>query len=348
MKKILKALIIIVIILAAGFVGLIIYAVITDYKPGEKTLIEINDVPAIKGDSMELSFLTWNIGYSGLDKAMDFFYDGGKKVFTPKEQLLKNLSAVMKFIKGNDSIDFILLQEVDKDSKRSYRLDQFEMITGHAQYESNQFASNYKVFFVPVPPSSPMGKVYSGIATLGRYLPASSIRYSFPGKYGFPKQLFMLDRCFMVNRYPLNSGKELVIINTHNEAYDPGDIRKAQMEYFRSFVISEYEKGNYVVAGGDWNQCPPDFKPEFVKNKVRSEQMVIPSDYLSAAWEWVYDTKNPTNRSIDISYDPDLTTTTLIDFFLLSPNIELLSVQCINLDFENSDHNPVRMKIKLK
>jgi endonuclease/exonuclease/phosphatase family metal-dependent hydrolase len=347
MKKLLKALIIVVTVLAAGFAGLIIYAVITDYKPGEKTLLELNETQALRGDSLELSFLTWNLGYCGLDKDMDFFYDGGKKVFTPKEQMLKNLSAAMKFIKGNDSVDFILLQEVDKDSKRSYRLDEFEMITGHAKYASNQFATNYKVFFVPVPPSSPMGKVYSGIATLSRYLPSSSVRYSFPGKYGFPKQLFMLDRCFMVNRYPMESGRELVIINTHNEAYDPGNIRKAQMEYFRNFIVSEYEKGNYVVAGGDWNQCPPGFKPEFVKNKVRSEQMVIPSGYLPADWKWVYDAQNPTNRSLDIPYNPDLTTTTLIDFFLLSPNIESLNVQCINLDFENSDHNPVRMKIRL-
>lgn len=348
MKKLLKALLIIILVLAAGFAGLIIYAVITDYKPGEKTVLEINDSPALKGDSLELSFLTWNIGYCGLDKSMDFFYDGGKKVFTPKEQMLKNLSAAMKFIKGNDSIDFILLQEVDKDSKRSYRLDEFEMITGHAKYPSNQFATNYKVFFVPVPPSSPMGKVYSGITTLSRFLPSSSIRYSFPGKYGFPKQLFMLDRCFMVNRYPLKSGKELVIINTHNEAYDPGNIRKAQMEYFRSFIVSEYEKGNFVVAGGDWNQCPPDFKPEFLNNKVRTDQMVIPSDYLPAEWKWIYDPKNPTNRSNDIPYNPDVTTTTVIDFFLLSPNIESLTVQGINLNFENSDHNPVRMKVRLK
>lgn len=347
LKKTVKTFLIIIIIAAAGFAGLIIYAVITDYKPGEKTAIEINDSPSQLGDSIVLSLMTWNIGYCGLDKAMDFFYDGGKNVFTPKEQVLKNLSAAMKFIKGNDSIDFILLQEVDKRSKRSYQLDEFETITGHARYASNAFAVNYQVFFVPVPPSSPMGKVYSGIATLSRYIPSSSLRYSFPGKYGFPKQLFMLDRCFMVNRYPLKNGRELILINTHNEAYDPGNIRKAQMEYFRDFVLSEYQNGNYVIAGGDWNQCPPGFNPEFVKDKVRSEQMVIPSDFMPEGWKWIYDSKNPTNRSLNIAYDPSVTTTTVLDFFLASPNIESLSAECLNLDFENSDHNPVRIKIRI-
>jgi endonuclease/exonuclease/phosphatase family metal-dependent hydrolase len=132
-----------------------------------------------------------------------------------------------------------------------------------------------------------MGRVFSGIVSLGKYQPASSVHYSFPGEYGFPKQLFMLDRCFMVNRYPLKSGRELVVINTHNEAFDTGNIRKTQMDYLRNYILSEYKNGNYVIAGGDWNQYPPDFKPEFTKNQVNREQMVIPSDYLPAEWKWV-------------------------------------------------------------
>jgi endonuclease/exonuclease/phosphatase family metal-dependent hydrolase len=347
-KKILKALLIAIIVIAAGFAAIIIYAVISDYRPDEKTTIEVNETPGQLGDSLTLSLLTWNIGYCGLDSKMDFFYDGGKKVFTPKIQCLKNLSAVMAFLKANDSIDIIFLQEVDRKSKRSYKVDEHAILTNHVKYLSNTFAINYNVFFVPVPLSSPMGKVNSGIATLSKYIPASSVRYSFPGTYGFPKQLFMLDRCFMVNRYPLKNGKELLVINTHNEAFDPGDIRKAQMEYLRNFITGEYNKGNYIIAGGDWNQCPPDFKPEFSKNKVNKEQMVVPSDYLPSEWKWIYDNKTPSNRSVIAAYDQSVTTTTVIDFFLLSPNIKALSVQCIDMGFANSDHNPVRMKVRLK
>jgi len=240
------------------------------------------------------------------------------------------------------------LQEVDTDSKRSYEIDEYETIAGHLESYSGSFAVNYDVFFVPVPPSSPMGKVNSGIATLGKYKPSTSVRYAFPGQYGFPKQLFMLDRCFMVNRYPLANGKELLIINTHNEAFDPGEIRKAQMEYLKSFITGEYDKGNYIVAGGDWNQCPPDFKPQFSRNKVNADQMVLSSDYLPSAWSWVYDNTTPSNRSVVASYDPSTTTTTVIDFFLLSPNVEGVMVRTIDLGFENSDHNPVVINVKLR
>ncbi|MGD0583226.1 MAG: endonuclease/exonuclease/phosphatase family protein [Bacteroidales bacterium] len=347
LKKIIKALLIAVIVIAAGLAGIIIYAVITDYRPQEKTTLEVNDSPGQLSDSLALSLLTWNIGYCGLDNKMDFFYDGGTKVFTPKLQCLKNLSAVMTFLKANDSIDIVFLQEIDRKSKRSYKVDEYATVRDHVKYASGAFATNYKVFFVPVPFTSPMGSVNSGITILSKYVPASSVRYSFPGTYSFPKQLFMLDRCFMVNRYPLKNGKELLIINTHNEAFDPGEIRKAQMEYLKNFVLAEYSKGNYVVAGGDWNECPSGFKPDFSHNQVNKDQMGIPSDFMPSEWKWVFDSKTPSNRSVIAAYDQALTTTTVIDFFLLSPNVKALSVQCIDLGFANSDHNPVRVKLRL-
>ena len=158
----------------------------------------------------------------------------------------------------------------------------------------------------------------------------------------------MLDRCFLVNHYPLENGKDLLVINTHNEAFDPGQIRKAQMAYLKDFLLSEYQKGNYIIAGGDWNQSPPGFKPGFTGHPVNTGQMMMDSDYLPAEWKWIYDNTIPSNRTVIAAYDPATTTTTVIDFFLLSPNIESVSVDCIDLNFENSDHNPVRLKVRLK
>ena len=348
LKKILKYLLILIIASAIGFIGLIVYAVITDYKPKEQEIIPLSREPSLLKDSISITLLTWNIGYAGLDKEMDFFYDGGTKVFTPKANCINNLLEIQKFLKQNNSADFIFIQEIDRHSKRSYYLNEYDSLIKTLKGYSPFFAKNYDVFFVPVPPATPMGKVLSGIATFSRYNPSSSVRYSFPGTYGFPKQLFMLDRCFLVNRYKILNGKELVVINTHNEAFDPGQIRKAQMAYLRDFLLNEYNNGNYVIAGGDWNQCPPDFKPAFQKNLVNTSQMVMPSDFLPPEWKCVYDSKIPSNRTVIAAYDPGTTTTTVIDAFLLSPNIETDFVKCIQLDFENSDHNPVVIRVKLK
>jgi endonuclease/exonuclease/phosphatase family metal-dependent hydrolase len=348
LKKILKAVVILIIALWVLFFGIIIYAVISDYKPEEKITIADNGSVAALPDSVPVSVLTWNIGYCGLDEDMDFFYDGGTQVRTSREAFKRNYESVMNFLKGNDSVDFIFLQEVDRNSKRSYRTDQHEGISERLNTASAQFAVNYDVFFVPVPPSSPMGKVYSGISIMGKNIPASSVRYSFPGEYGFLIQLFMLDRCFLVNRYPLSNGKELIMINTHNEAFDPGEIRRAQMAYLKEFILNEYSMGNYVVAGGDWNQAPPEFKPEFIDRKINTNQMMLERDFLPAEWTWAYDNNIPTNRTVVAPYNPAVTATTVIDFFLLSPNVESISVKCIDLKFENSDHNPVIIKAKLK
>jgi endonuclease/exonuclease/phosphatase family metal-dependent hydrolase len=347
-KKILKAIIILIVISVIGFIGLIVYAMMSDYKPAEKVPVAASGSPTILSDTAALTLMTWNIGYCGLDKDMDFFYDGGTKVFTPRAQCIRNLSSIGDFISKNDSIDFIFIQEIDKASKRSYNMNEYDSISQKLDSHKGFFAKNYDVFFVPVPPASPMGKVLSGLSTFSKADPSSSIRYSFPGEYGFPKQLFMLDRCFLVNRYPLSNGRELIVINTHNEAFDKGNIRKMQMAFLRKFILDEYNKKNYIITGGDWNQTPPEFNPAFVNNKTDTTNMVIPSDFLPSEWKWIYDNTNPSERNVVASYNALITPTTIFDFFLISPNIEALSVRCINLNFSNSDHNPVIIKIKLK
>ena len=119
------------------------------------------------------------------------------------------------------------------------------------------------------------------------------------------------------------------------------------MAYLKQYLLSEFEKGNYIITGGDWNQSPPDFRPEFANNIANNDQMMMPSDYLPSDWKWIYDNKTPSNRTVTSAYDPLTTTTTVIDLFLLSPNIKDIAVKCIDLHFENSDHNPVRIKVKL-
>lgn len=178
-KKTLKALLAVVLVAVTGFVGIIVYAIISDYKPKEKEIVSPGVITEILNDTMELSLLTWNIGYCGMDKEMDFFYDGGTRVFTPEATCIKNLSEITKFLKQNDSTDFILLQEVDKDSKRSYYINEFDSLKNALQDYSTSFAKNYDVFFVPVPPATPMGKVLSGLTIFGKYQPTSSVRYSF-------------------------------------------------------------------------------------------------------------------------------------------------------------------------
>ena len=48
--------------------------------------------------------------------------------------------------------------------------------------------------------------------------------------------------------------KELVIFNLHMSAYGNSDeIRKGQIEMLCNDMAKEYEAGNYVLCGGDFN-----------------------------------------------------------------------------------------------
>ena len=348
MKNFLKAAFGILCLIILGFAGLVGYATFSDYKPAPaSTVFEKRDAKVISGQK-EFNLMIWNIGYAGLSRDMDFFYDGGKQVRPSEKRVENNFKAITEFIADQKDNDFFLLQEVDKKSKRSYYTDEYAKLADIFPSFYSGFGKNYDVFFVPVPPSDPLGRVLSGLQTLSRFEPFSMVRHSFPGNYAWPQGIFMLDRCFLVSRYRLDdSKKELIVVNTHNSAYDDGSLRSGQMAYLKKFLIGEYEKGNYVIVGGDWNQCPPKFNPDFSDNLMDKEnRMDIKEAYLSE-WQWVYDSKIPTNRRLAAPYNKNTTLTTVIDFFLLSPNIEMVNVEGIHLGFAHSDHHPVKIRIRL-
>jgi len=348
MKKIAKVFLIIIAFIFVAFAIFLLFSTIDDYSPDKKILLSENKNSDLLNKKEPISLMIWNIGYCGLNKEMDFFYDGGKNVRPSEQKVLENIRGVKNFLQQNDSLDFILLQEVDKNSKRSYYTNQFDTISNLFKNRTFSFGKNYDVFFVPTPPMDPMGKVKSGIMTIGKYVPSSSVRFSFPGNYDWPTNLFMLDRCFLVNRYNLTNEKELLIINTHNSAYDDGELKKQQMEYLKKFVKAEYKKGNYVVVAGDWNQCPPNYKSNFKDNLQDNENRTDISTIFLPKYNWMYDNSLPTNRRVSAPYKKGETLTTVIDFYLLSPNIESISVKNVDLGFEYSDHQAVKAVIKLK
>jgi len=333
---------------AIVFGGFLLYMTLDDYSPEYKTVISGNNNPTVIADSAELNLFIWNIGYCGLNKEMDFFYSGGKQVYPEKDVVFANIQGVKAQVKSVQPIDFMLFQEVDKSSLRSHFTNQVDTLSNMFKNYTATFAMNYDVAFVPMPLSKPMGSVKSGLLTLSKYTPISSVRYSFEGNFIWPKALFMLDRCYMVNRYKLSNGKQLLMINTHNSAYDTGGLRKAQMIQIREFVEKEYELGNYIIVGGDWNQCAPGFKNNFSKDKMDFESKLdIEEGFMPVDWTWFYDNREPTNRRNRIDYRQGITATTVIDFFLLSPNIEANDIQNISNGFTYSDHQPVKATVKL-
>ena len=344
-KMILKFLAFLIIFVVLYFVIVILLGVFTQYQPEKETKIEIstND-KAQELDKDSLIFYTWNIGYAGLDKKSDFFYDGGKMVRSPKERVRASMNGILSEINSWKDADFIYLQEVDVHSKRSYYTPEMqEIIDAQKDFPVSVFGLNYQVKFVPKPYFEPMGEVKSGILMFSKYKITDAKRISYPGEFPFPVGVFFLNRCFTISRVPYKD-KELILINTHNSAFDGGVLKKQEMEFLKSYLTQEYAKGNYVIAGGDWNQVYPSFPKSEI---AQYEESPVPNNFPENGWKWIVDQQNRTNRKVDTPFIKGVTYSTSFDFFLVSPNVEAVSIEVLTKDFEFSDHEPVKMKVKL-
>ncbi|GGE82544.1 endonuclease/exonuclease/phosphatase family protein [Priestia taiwanensis] len=334
--------------------GFILYMVMTDYKPQsvEEVTIENNQKKVIQAGE-ELTGITFNIGYGGLDESRDFFEDGGEMSRSEsKEKTEENMKHIGEYLKQADP-SFALLQEIDVDSYRSFHVNEVKYLQDILTSHSSVFGLNYKVPWVPVPVFDPMGGAHSGVLTFSKYEMEKATRYALPGQENWLRQLFELDRAMVVHRLPVDNGKELVLINAHFSAYDKGgEVRKQQMAYAKEFIEKEYKDGNYVVIGGDWNQLFPGTNVDSLNNKKVAELpswlQILPEDFLPEGFQWGSDVTVPTSRNLDTPYKKGETFVSVIDGFAVSPNVEITESKGIDLDFQHSDHNPVQITFKLK
>ena len=339
--------------LVTGVAGFVIYA--------SATTLKVKDVEAMQVDGAiteninkanSINLLTWNIGYGSLDENVDFYMDGGKMVQgRSKEATLENMEAMTNKIKELDP-DIFLIQEADIHSKRSYFVDDLSILKekfddGH--YEKS-LARNFKAGFVPIPLTEPMGKVESGIVTFAKYDISDAERIQLPIPFAWPIKLMNLKRCLLVTRIPIkDSEKDLVIINLHLEAYDDGEGKAKQLAQLMGVMKDEYDKGNYVIAGGDFNQT---FSTTNYQKYPKMNDWVCPvieaSEYPS--FQFLMDDNTPTCRSLNKPYfDSDKANHQyyMIDGFVVSNNIHVNTLETLNLGFKNTDHNPVSMNISL-
>lgn len=122
MKKLFKItgwIILAILLIVTAFMA---FSTLMKYKPEKITILKIYD-PILKSNAVtgdELNILTWNIGYAGLGREMDFFYEGGKMVRPSFELCDRYLKYILNDLKGADTSDFIFLQEVDVKAKRTH------------------------------------------------------------------------------------------------------------------------------------------------------------------------------------------------------------------------------------
>ena len=348
MRKFFKFLLILLLVVVVLAAGIFLLLTLTEYKPADVEAVAVPGGTEKLALGQSIKLVSFNTGYAALGEDADFFMDGGKTTMPDSEDVITaNMQGIADILKAENA-DIYLLQEVDVSSKRSFGINEVEHYSAELGLDS-MYAANFKSFYVPYPIPSTIGSVNSGLVTFTGNAVTEASRVQLPVPFSWPIRCFNLKRCLLVSRMPIEgTGKELVVINLHLEAYDDGEGKTAQTKMLYDILAEEYAKGNYVIAGGDFNQTFPGA----YEYPALTEGCWMPGTLdpnLPNGFRVVYGEGDaPTCRLLDVPYKGnDEPQYYIIDGFIVSDNIQVGSIEVMDRGFKYSDHQPLSLIITL-
>lgn len=313
------------------------------HKPPEVEAVPLN--PSTKNlppASSELSLATWNVGYAGMGRESDFILDKGEQKRPLSPQLVDENLEALTSVAVKLAADVIFFQEMAKPSWNTYGRDVLESFSINLKDHQSTFGADILTRYVPLPL-----RVEIGNATFFKVRPESAERRGLPLEPTFAYGVFR--KAYRMHVLRLGQNPRWTLINIHLSAFDSESsaVRERQLTSVLSFAETEYEMGNHVVIGGDWNLRLaetefPHKTPEEFLFWIRD----VPSDQVPKGWKWGVDPIRPTVRTANAPYEDGKNYRLIVDGFLVSPNVDIEGVETIDLNFENSDHNPVTIKVR--
>lgn len=367
LTKTLKVILILIVIILVIIGAYVLYVMAQYSRIPDKQKLTINNnsitsIDTLKNDTTYTA-TTYNIGFGAYSPDYSFFMDTGVmkdgthvtgKYGTgfSKEDVNKNTNGVIETILEINPT-FALFQEVDTDSTRSFHINQVKAIENTFNNMSSDYAVNYHSFYSILPVNNPHGIANAGLLTLSKTKIDSAIRISYPVSDKFPAKYFDLDRCFSITYIKVENGRKLSIINSHMSAYDKGGIIRAQqLTLLNKYMREEYNKGNYVIVGGDFNHAlGKEVLTAFESKQEIPNWVSLLTNQDLDPYMRICSAENElevaTCRSTDLPYVKGVNYTTVIDGFIISDNVEAYSTNLEN-DYLYSDHQPVLLHFKLK
>ncbi|MBZ9714607.1 endonuclease/exonuclease/phosphatase family protein [Deinococcus multiflagellatus] len=198
--------------------------------------------------------LSWNVQYLA-GRGYVFFYDtlagDGPDTRPTPDSLARTLNEVTAVIQAENP-DLILLQEVDRGSKRTDYADQLAQLQARlgGAYPCAASAYYHRAAFVPHPKI--MGKVGLSLVTLSRYRLDTATRYALPPICGDPLTVaFNFKRAVLGVTLPVAGGRPLTAYQTHLDAFAQGcDTMERQVAAVQARLRDT--PGPWIM-GGDFN-----------------------------------------------------------------------------------------------
>ena len=335
----------------------IAYVFLAYYRLEDDIVLPVSGQAGMAGQAVEKDtayrVVSYNIGFGAYSADFSFFMDGGaeSRARSP-EAVRENVGGAAGALRMLDG-DFLLLQEVDVDGTRSHRIDEAGMLLERLDGYAGTFVQNYDSPYLFWPPLEPHGANRSGLLTLSRFPINAAVRRRLPVEEGVMK-LVDLDRCYAVHRIPVAGGGELVLYNVHLSAYtSDGTIAEEQMAMLFSDMLEEYQKGNYVIAGGDFNKDLLGNSAEIfgVSGEDYTWAQPVPAELVPAGLTLVAPLDEscpvPSCRNADRPYGPE-DFVLVVDGFAVSDNVTVTASSAMDTGFQWSDHNPVYLDFILE
>lgn len=225
--------------------------------PAQRFEPVVQRVPARPHDpATPLTILTWNIQFGGT-RRHHFFYDGGPDTAASPDNVrdaVIGIQQVLSELRGQ-GLDIALLQEVDRDSARTGRVDELAAFVG--EWENWVSTPYYRSRFVPHPIPRPLGRIELHEAILARCALGPTRRLALPGLQETPlRQAFNLHRALLTSAVPLADGRRLHVAVTHLSAFSHGDgTMGRQVDVIRRWM--DACGSDPFVLGGDLNLLAP-------------------------------------------------------------------------------------------
>lgn len=293
------------------------------------------------GDVIDV--LTWNLGYAGLGAGSDFIADGGTHYFPPSRQAARdNVHGIVAFLNTQQDTDVVLLEELAARSPVNYWVNLRKAVDRVFPARERIFFADFKTRLMPIPLRMSHGQgIYSRRAV--ESVDVVPLPAEDDGIFGVRRRY-----AATVARLPIEGGGGWTIVSVHLAAFDDDAlVRTEQMRRLLAWAEGEYRAGQHVVLGGDWNLqlVATDF-PNTTAERFLFWLYPFPREDLPAGWTIAADATTPSVRTNERPYRRGENYTTVIDGFIVSPNVATESVRGFDLDFQNSDHQPVRGRFR--
>lgn len=285
--------------------------------------------------------LSWNVQYAA-GREQHFFYDGGDAVRVDPAAVRSVLPGLAAGLAG---ADLALLQEVDRDSDRTGRIDELALLV--PGFQSWVSAPYHRSRFVPAPTRHPLGRMELHLALLSRFPLGDARRLALPLlREPRVRRAFNLKRALLEARVPLADGGALDVGVTHLSAFSRGDgTLPAQVGVLRAWMDERAAAGRPFVLAGDLNLLPPGDDPARLPDAVEYADRPNPLDELLRRFRTVF----PVGRLLD----PDVRTyqpfgcppDRVLDYVFVSDDVEVLDARVDATSL--SDHRPIRAVLRL-